>query len=346
MKKSDIEKLVGILEEFDQDAISEAYKEIENGKEASLTFSNTETMDTEVISEDNNVFHLEDMPAIERIIDENNLLPAYFLEEGAVNAKSVAKVRVISRGWTGTGFLISPTILLTNNHVLGSINDARGTKIQFNYQKRPDGTNATIDEYTTDPDSLFYTNSSLDFTIVRVAKHCNFVMQPSYHASEEYLNEYTPNPLNPSIPRIDDPRIKPDLDWRWRRPPLRWCTSAGSKWGYIKLHSSPAYAVDQLVNVIQHPKGREKEVALHENKITNIYTNVIRYKTDTQRGSSGSPVFDNSWKLVALHHAAGEHIDGEWLSNEGIRVDKIVQDLRSKYTGTPTGQQILTELGI
>ena len=105
-------------------------------------------------------------------------------------------------------------------------------------------------------------------------------------------------------------------------------------------------AKDQHLNIVQHPRGRRKEVALQDNRITKIFTNVVHYTTDTEPGSSGSPVFSNAWDLIALHHAAGEKQNGQWISNEGIRVDKIVADLRSHFGGSPSGNAVLTELGI
>jgi endonuclease G len=98
--------------------------------------------------------------------------------------------------------------------------------------------------------------------------------------------------------------------------------------------------------VIQHPQARSKEVALHDNEITTIFASAIRYRTDTEPGSSGSPVFDNEWELIALHHAGGDFQNGQWLNNEGMRIDMIIDDLQNHYRGTPAGQAILNELGI
>ena len=43
---------------------------------------------------------------------------------------------------------------------------------------------------------------------------------------------------------------------------------AGSRWGSLRLPSGMrTYASDQLVNIIQHPAGRPKEVALQDNRI-------------------------------------------------------------------------------
>ena len=60
----------------------------------------------------------------------------------------------------------------------------------------------------------------------------------------------------------------------------------------------------------------------------------MHYLTDTQEGSSGSPVFDQEGKLFALHHAGGrpqEVLGRAPLSkNEGIRINKIVKGLQDK----------------
>ncbi|MDJ0851772.1 MAG: trypsin-like peptidase domain-containing protein [Myxococcota bacterium] len=82
----------------------------------------------------------------------------------------------------------------------------------------------------------------------------------------------------------------------------------------------------ERVNIIQHPRGRPKEIAIHENKTVSVLDRVIRYRTDTEPGSSGSAVFNNDWELVALHHAGHKRADGTAL-NEGIRMAAIVSHL-------------------
>lgn len=83
---------------------------------------------------------------------------------------------------------------------------------------------------------------------------------------------------------------------------------------------------NERVNIIQHPRGRSKEVSLHDNKVTYVYDKVIRYTADTEGGSSGSPVFNNQWDLVALHHAGWSEPD-DGASNEGVRMTAIVSHL-------------------
>ena len=99
----------------------------------------------------------------------------------------------------------------------------------------------------------------------------------------------------------------------------------------------------ERVNIVQHPKGRPKEVSLHDNKVSYIYDIVIRYTADTEGGSSGSPVFNNNWDLVALHHAGWPTGEGEAI-NEGIRIPSIVDFLKTRQSTNPS-EALQTLLG-
>jgi len=83
---------------------------------------------------------------------------------------------------------------------------------------------------------------------------------------------------------------------------------------------------NERVNIVQHPQGRRKEIAIHDNTVTYVYDKAIRYTADTEGGSSGSPVFNNEWQLCALHHAGWKNDDGS-ATNEGIRVSVLVEHL-------------------
>jgi len=94
-----------------------------------------------------------------------------------------------------------------------------------------------------------------------------------------------------------------------------------------------------FVTIVQHPEGQKKQVALRDNRIVDVFDDFLHYEADTQPGSSGSPVFNDQWELVALHHAsvpAPEHPELGKFVNEGIRISRLLgfisrQDL--------TGQQ-------
>ena len=240
----------------------------------------------------------------EELIDQSEFLPVAFLEEGATIQKAVARVAIPTNDGIkyGTGFLISPSLFITNNHVLDTKEAAAATWFQFNYQVDLNGNPLPVDVFRADP-NFFYTNpkSDLDFTILKLTKNSASVYP-------------------------------------------------GDKYGFIRLITTP-FAKDQLCNIIQHPEHRRKEVVLHENRLTDIYEKVIRYKTDTQAGSSGSPVFDKKWDLIALHHAYGEAYSDTYgkiiyVNNEGIRIDKVILHLQNNLRIIPNGSQILAELGL
>ena len=95
----------------------------------------------------------------------------------------------------------------------------------------------------------------------------------------------------------------------------------------IRLTRNPALVTrHERVNIVQHPRGRQKEVALQDNKVDRVQDKVVLYNTDTEPGSSGSPVFNNQWELVALHHAGFVNPDGT-ATNEGIRISAIVDHI-------------------
>ena len=99
-----------------------------------------------------------------------------------------------------------------------------------------------------------------------------------------------------------------------------------AKYGALSFSAKPVKKED-FVNIIQHPAGGPKQIALYHNVVTAVGDRVIQYLTDTLPGSSGSPVFNSSWEVVALHHAGGTLSDAETsqavFRNEGINIQRI-----------------------
>ena len=68
--------------------------------------------------------------------------------------------------------------------------------------------------------------------------------------------------------------------------------------------ATEAVAVDDRVCIIQHPKGLPKKLGIYHNLVRFVDDQVVQYWTDTEVGSSGAPVFNEAWEVVALHHAS------------------------------------------
>jgi endonuclease G len=242
--------------------------------------------------------------ALERVLGRNDLIDAGFLEGGYLAAGSVGRISV--RGENGgiehygTGFLISPRLLLTNNHVLGDATQADRAYVEFNYQTGLDGSPLTPQAFPLDPGAFFVTHRDLDFTAVAV------------------------NPRGAN-------------------------GGALAEFRHLRLIEQEGKVIlGELINIIQHPNGEPKQLALRENRLVDVLDDFLHYETDTAPGSSGSPVFNDQWEVVALHHAGVPDRDGQgrilaidgsvwseemgehrikWKANEGARISRVLRAL-------------------
>ncbi len=119
---------------------------------------------------------------------------------------------------------------------------------------------------------------------------------------------------------------------------------------FLSLESRMVPLKDSKVNIIQHPGNSvEPKYALTANSIIDKWGHYLYYTADTDKGSSGSPVLNQDWKVVALHHAGskigfeykdtdgtikketGLNINGKYHSaNRGILIGDILKDLKNK----------------
>ena len=247
--------------------------------------------------------------ALERIIGDSNFLPASFLEQGAITQRAVARV-----------VLTAPA---------GGLPAGSGW-----------GTGFMVS------DDFFITNNHVIPDVafaqkIRVQFNYQLSMQGIEQATESYFYDtagvfHTNASLDYTVLKLRKQAPVGITDTTH---------SAGERWGWIPLQPNVRYFAGQHFNVVQHPAGRRKEIALQDNEISALFQNFVRYTADTEPGSSGSPVFDNLWRLVALHHAGGaqDNSSGRWLNNQGVRVDRIVHDLRQHFAAQI---DVLGELGI
>ena len=249
---------------------------------------------------------------LERVIGTNDLMSVTFLERAVRAGRSVGRVRI--RGVNGqlvgfgTGSLVSPRLMLTNNHVLGSPAEAAASQVEFNFQDGIDGGSATPVLFNLRSSDFFLTDPELDYSLVAVA--------PESADSAHSLAEF----------------------------------------GFSRLIEEEGKAIiGEFLNIIQHPNGEPKQVALRENELIDVLELFLHYHTDTAPGSSGSPVYNDQWELVALHHSGvpkrngqgqiltidntvwtpsmGEHRI-QWLANEGARISRIVKHVKARPLNT------------
>jgi V8-like Glu-specific endopeptidase len=104
------------------------------------------------------------------------------------------------------------------------------------------------------------------------------------------------------------------------------------QWGSITIAQNEV-KINQRVSIIQHPGGGDKQIAMHHNYVRYADQKIIQYLTDTLNGSSGAPVFDHQWKIVAIHHAGGYIRDPNSkrtvFRNEGIHINSVISGLKS-----------------
>lgn len=92
------------------------------------------------------------------------------------------------------------------------------------------------------------------------------------------------------------------------------------------VKGEPAY-------ILQHPGGSRKRLGFIRNQISEVTERFVYYLTDTQPGSSGSPVFDGNGQLIALHRAGGtpQTAIGKppVKKNEGVHANRIISGLHA-----------------
>lgn len=122
--------------------------------------------------------------------------------------------------------------------------------------------------------------------------------------------------------------------------------------GSCPLSDAPdRHVLGMNLNIIQHPNGLPKMIAFRDNVLTARTDRTLLYDTDTEIGSSGSPVFNDTWDVVALHHWGEpflEKVDDEGKEipvtvNEGVRVSAIYQDLHNQLVTLDTDRRQLLD---
>jgi len=279
---------------------------------------------TEVQALEKRLIFLEpgDGLALERILRKSDLVDISYLELGLLAARPVCRIQIVNplgrpEGY-GTGFLVAPNLLLTNNHVLDTAELARKSFAEFEFEQDINGRRKTSKSFDLRPDEVFITDPDMDFTLVSV------------------------DPVSTEGTELADHGL------------LRLVEVTGK------------IRIGECVSIIQHPEGGLKQCCLRENEVVDLFDNWLHYLTDTQPGASGSPVFNDQWLVVGLHHSGvpmkdpqgnilktdgqpfRKHVDDPgtiaWVANEGVRISRIFQTLELRSNNEPMAAEALRRL--
>lgn len=88
--------------------------------------------------------------------------------------------------------------------------------------------------------------------------------------------------------------------------------------------------------VVGHPNAGPLQFSLTDSVLLDVcrHERLLHYRTPTDPGSSGSPVFNSNWEVVALHHAGSRNARrlngiGEYEANEGISLHAIARGVET-----------------
>lgn len=255
-------------------------------------------------------------------IEDSEAKTTFFadFESAPLDALTIEKLRVLMPMAYGTGFLVGRNYLLTNHHVLPSAKEAEEFLAQFGYQKDLFGRTKLPIEYELDS-SFFVTSAKLDYTLVKLHP----LPEPLGDAGDNfgYLRmPEDPKTIAPPL-TVDEAekrgivaQLSPEVQKRLKQKSI--------------LQNQPSGLPGEPVNIIQHPKGQPKQIVLSSNRMLEITDTYLRYEADANFSSSGSPVLNQQWQLVGLHHAALSDDKFNIIGQEGIRIYCIVEDLKTK----------------
>jgi V8-like Glu-specific endopeptidase len=223
----------------------------------------------------------------------------------------------------GTGFLVGPRTVLTNYHVVEEV--IKGSQkptdvvLRFDYKRGTDGT-------TLHPGTEF-------------------------RLATDWLIDSSPYS---TVDDVDDPLLIPgaeELDYALLRvdgdpgsiPVSATSAEPGAPVrGFVQVPAGTvAITNDQPILIVQHPKGDPLKLAFDTRAVTMVNGNRtrVRYRVNTEGGSSGSPVFDVNWNLLAIHHWGDPDFKPMTLArwNQGVPIDTIAALIRSRGHGVELG---------
>jgi hypothetical protein len=186
-----------------------------------------------------------------------------------------------------TGFMVGPDAVLTNYHAVAPVIDgdvpAGDVVLRFDYRVAADG-------LTLAPG-----------TEHRLAEDWKIDVSPPSPLDEELDPDGLPEPdeLDYALLRVDRRIGEEPVGGQTEDP-------AAVLRGWVALPTTAHdFAASPSLFIVQHPDGKALQVAVDTEAVLELNDNGtrVRYTTNTEAGSSGSPCFGGDWQWVALHQA-------------------------------------------
>ncbi len=207
---------------------------------------------------------------------------------------------------SGTGFLVGPDVLLTCYHVLEEAIQGR---------RRGDTVSLRFDYHLSE-------GNLREGKVVRLlGDFADWHLDSSAKLDDTAELADTPatrlDSLDHALVRLAEPiGLQPIF-------------AEGPSRGWIRVQEdAPMSALEDPVAIVQHPRGEAAKLAVDTRSVQAVYDTRIRYTTNTDPGSSGSPCFDLKWGLIALHHFGDPNRPPRF--NQGIVMNAIRTRLRER----------------
>jgi len=251
-------------------------------------------------------------PRLEKTVRAANPMidPEKFRSQMVSLEAKVCRIEIPEGRGEGTGFLIGSHAVITNYHVIKLLKanavDPKAVVLRFGYKRTSDG-------ITLYPGTTYHLEDDweIDTSPPNDAEDVGQDAQP------------TPDELDYAVLRVaGNPGAEPvgSGDGLAQSPPR----------GFIpEPQVKPTFSPDAPLFILQHPNAEPLQWAIDTSAIIGeVHDGLrVRYRTNTQPGSSGSPCFNADFDLVALHHL-GDPARGPAQFNQGIPISLIMERLR------------------
>ena len=198
--------------------------------------------------------------------------PEWWREAMSLKELTVCRIEIPGPIGVGTGFLLGPSVLMTNAHVVNEMARRCSPKdvgFRFDYRRKKDGVEVNAG-------ALFHL------------------------AEKDWLVDESPensNGLDYALLKLDSSPGSQPIGKNPNSPARGWLTPERHR-----------FQPNEPLLIIQHPSARPLELAIGS-AVREIPPKSVEHLVNTEQGSSGSPCFTIDWKLVALHHWGSDSVN-------------------------------------